>query len=59
MVSGVFGRYIYRRLPGSRRAFRHWKSIHIGITALFYITGATHVVLDTKGLEAVVLVREA
>ena len=28
-ASGVFGRYIYKRLPAMKRVFRYWKPYHV------------------------------
>lgn len=52
MVSGLIGRYFYRRLPILQRQFKHWRRIHIALTAIFYVAGITHVLINTKGVEA-------
>ena len=46
-ASGVFGRYLYRRLPAMRRAFRYWKPAHIVMTALLLAVGLAHMTLTT------------
>jgi len=51
MASGLFGRYLYRRLPTMQRQFKHWRSIHIALTAIFYVVGVTHILINTKGFE--------
>jgi predicted ferric reductase len=48
MAGGLFGRYPYRRLPIMQRQFRHWRSIHIVLTAIFYVAGLTHILINTK-----------
>lgn len=35
-ISGIFGRYLYGRLPVMRRQFSHWRTFHIAMTAVFY-----------------------
>jgi predicted ferric reductase len=51
MASGLFGRYLYRRLPIMQRQFRHWRSIHIVLTAIFYAAGVIHILINTKELQ--------
>ncbi len=41
-ASGVFGRYIYKRLPAMKRAFSYWKPSHIFITALLFVAAIIH-----------------
>jgi hypothetical protein len=50
MASGLFGD-LYRRLPIMQRQFRHWRSIHIGLRAIFYAAGLTHILINTKELQ--------
>jgi hypothetical protein len=38
-ASGVFGRYVYKRLPAMKRTFGYWKPSHLCITGLLF--GAT------------------
>jgi len=42
-VSGVFGRYLYRRLPALKRAFRYWKETHLVVTVLFFVFVFLHI----------------
>lgn len=49
MVSEVFGRYLYRRLPLAKSRFKHWRTFHIILTAVFYALGLIHMMLNTKG----------
>jgi peptidoglycan/LPS O-acetylase OafA/YrhL len=51
MAGGLFGRYPYRRLPIMQRQFRYWRSIHIVLTAIFYVAGLTHILINTKELK--------
>ncbi|GBC72419.1 hypothetical protein HRbin03_00248 [archaeon HR03] len=48
IASGLFGRHLYRRLPVMQRQFRHWRTVHIALTAIFYVAGLTHVLVNTK-----------
>jgi len=41
--SGVFGRYLYRRLPLMKRAFRYWKAAHVFSTILFFAFLLLHI----------------
>ncbi len=41
-ASGVFGRYIYRRLPAMKKAFGIWKPTHLGITGLLFVAAIIH-----------------
>jgi len=41
--SGVFGRYLYRRLPLMKRVFRYWKITHVSTTALFFFVLVIHI----------------
>jgi len=50
MASGLFDRYLYRRLPIMQRQFRHWRSVHIVLTAIFYAAGMTRIPINTKEL---------
>lgn len=43
MISGVFGRYLYRHLPAMRKAFRVWKPMHIVETVLFFVFTFLHI----------------
>jgi len=54
MASGTFGRYLYRRLPAMHKEFRHWRNIHLVLTAILYFAGVTHVLINTKGFEQLV-----
>lgn len=42
-VSGVFGRYLYSKLPGLKRVFRHWKHAHLVATSLLFVFGLGHI----------------
>ncbi len=41
-ASGVFGRYIYKRLPAMKRAFGYWKPSHLAITGLLFFAATFH-----------------
>jgi len=41
-ASGVFGRYIYKRLPAMKKAFGIWKPTHLGITGLLFVAAIIH-----------------
>lgn len=41
--SGVFGRYLYRRLPLMKRVFRYWKATHVSTTILFFAVLLIHI----------------
>ena len=43
-VNGVFGRYIYRRLPAFKRAFRVWKPLHLAMTGTLFLFALIHIV---------------
>ena len=44
MISGVFGRYLYRRLPTGKRAFAYWKETHLVMTVLFFVFALLHII---------------
>ena len=46
-LSGVFGRYLYGKLPVMRRPFRYWKQVHIVITALLFVFAISHMMTVT------------
>ena len=35
-ASGVFGRYVYKRLPAMKRTFGYWKPSHLLVTGLLF-----------------------
>ena len=41
-VSGVFGRYIYKRLPAMKKIFGYWKPSHLAITGLLFFVAMFH-----------------
>lgn len=41
-ASGVFGRYIHKRLPAMKKAFGVWKPTHLGITGLLFVAAIIH-----------------
>ena len=41
-ASGVFGRYVYKRLPAMRRTFAYWKPSHLFITGLLFFAAIIH-----------------
>lgn len=41
-VSGLFGRYLYVRLPVMRREFRYWKQFHVILTVLLFFFAIAH-----------------
>jgi hypothetical protein len=41
-ASGVFGRYIHKRLPAMKRSFAYWKPTHLGITGLLFVAAIIH-----------------
>ena len=41
-VSGVFGRYIYKRLPAMKRVFGYWKPSHLFVTGLLFGAAIIH-----------------
>jgi hypothetical protein len=41
-ASGVFGRYIYKRLPAMKRVFGYWKPSHLFITGLLFFAAIIH-----------------
>ena len=41
-VSGVVGRYVYKRLPAMKRAFSYWKPSHLFLTALLFFAAIIH-----------------
>ena len=41
-ASGVFGRYIYKRLPAMKRAFGYWKPSHLLLTGLLFFAAIFH-----------------
>jgi len=43
-VSGIFGRYLYRRIHLFKRAFRFWKETHLVVTFLFFLFTLIHIV---------------
>lgn len=42
-ASGVFGRYLYVRLPAMKRAFRYWKPAHLMTTGLTFFFALFHI----------------
>ncbi len=48
-VSGVFGRYLYRRLPAGKGLFGYWKEVHVLVTVLFFIVTFYHIVNAEAG----------
>jgi hypothetical protein len=42
-VSGVFGRYIHKRLPAMKRTFGYWKPTHLAITGLLFFAAIIHI----------------
>jgi len=43
-ASGVFGRYIYKRLPAMKRIFGYWKPSHLLITGLLFFAAVIHMI---------------
>ena len=41
-ASGVFGRYIHKRLPAMKRIFGYWKPTHLAITGLLFFAAIIH-----------------
>lgn len=41
-ANGVFGRYIYKRLPAMKRTFGYWKPSHLAITGLLFFAAMFH-----------------
>ncbi len=41
-LSGVFGRYFYKRLPAMKRVFGYWKPSHLLITGLLFGAAIIH-----------------
>jgi hypothetical protein len=41
-ASGVFGRYMYKRLPAMKRLFGYWKPSHLFITGLLFFAAIIH-----------------
>ena len=41
-ASGVFGRYIYKRLPAMKKVFSYWKPSHLLITGLLFFAAVIH-----------------
>jgi len=41
-ASGVFGRYIHKRLPAMKKMFAYWKPTHLGITGLLFVAAIIH-----------------
>ncbi len=48
-VSGVFGRYLYRRLPAGKGLFGYWKELHILVTFLFFTATFYHILAAQPG----------
>jgi len=43
-ASGVFGRYIYKRLTAMKRMFSYWKPSHLVITGLLFFAAIFHMI---------------
>jgi hypothetical protein len=43
-ASGIFGRYIYKRLPAMKRIFEYWKPSHLLITGLLFYAAIIHMI---------------
>ena len=41
-ASGIFGRYVYKRLPAMKRTFGYWKPSHLFITGLLFFAAIFH-----------------
>ncbi|MBI2184284.1 MAG: hypothetical protein HYU39_04910 [Thaumarchaeota archaeon] len=41
-VSGVFGRYLFKRLPMMQKEFRYWRQAHLVIVALLFMFAVAH-----------------
>ncbi|TMI41455.1 hypothetical protein E6H23_06625 [Candidatus Bathyarchaeota archaeon] len=41
-ASGVFGRYVYKRLPAMKKIFSYWKPSHLLITGLLFFAAIIH-----------------
>ena len=41
-ASGVFGRYVYKRLPAMKRVFGYWKPSHLLLTGLLFSAAIYH-----------------
>jgi hypothetical protein len=47
-ASGVFGRYIYKRLPAMKKTFGYWKPSHLLITGLLFLAAIIHMITDSE-----------
>ncbi|HEV2120938.1 MAG TPA: hypothetical protein VGS11_12650 [Candidatus Bathyarchaeia archaeon] len=43
-ASGVFGRYVYKRLPAMKKVFAYWKPSHLLITGLLFLAAIIHMI---------------
>jgi len=41
-ASGVFGRYVHKRLPAMKKIFSYWKPTHLAITGLLFFAAIIH-----------------
>lgn len=48
-ASGVFGRYVYKRLPAMKRVFGYWKPSHLFITGLLFGAAIFHMLTAFGG----------
>lgn len=48
-ASGVFGRYVYKRLPAMKRVFSYWKPSHLLITGLLFGVAIFHMLTAFGG----------
>jgi hypothetical protein len=47
-ASGVFGRYIYKRLPAMKKTFGYWKPSHLLITGPLFLAAIIHMITDSE-----------
>jgi hypothetical protein len=48
-ASGVFGRYVYKRLPAMKRVFGYWKPSHLAITGILFVAAIIHMLTAFGG----------
>jgi len=48
-ASGVFGRYIYKRMPAMKKIFSYWKPSHLLITGLLFFAAIIHMTTTFGG----------
>lgn len=53
IISGIIGRYLYNRLPMMQKWFKWWRIAHLAFTAIFYVFGIIHILINTEGFKHV------